>query len=284
MYMHDEEKRTTDTTVLALYLKDINKIPLLSKEEEEVFARKAAQGDKEAMDRIINANLRFVVKVAKKYYNSRISLLDLISEGNIGLITAAKRYDVTKGCRFITYAVWWIRRAILKAVCEKTRMIRVPLNRLKMLIRIEKTKEELRREGIEPNIDVIAHRLTIEKDQIQDLINIAHEYVSLDSQRNRDNDISILDQFAEDTKSQHPDDLAIDKSLHDAINEVLNKLPGRESDIIQNYFGLNGKRPMTLMELSKTHKVSRERIRQIMKKALRKLQRTCGGYLRSYLA
>lgn len=280
----DDRMRIADKTVLSLYLKEINKIPLLTKEEEEMYARKTAQGDKEAKDVLIKANLRFVVKVAKKYTNNRISLLDLISEGNIGLITAVDHYDVTKGCRFITYAVWWIRRAILKAVCEKTRMIRVPLNRLKTLIKIEKTKEELKREGIEPNIERISERLTIDKGQIEDLINISHEYVSLDSQINLNNDTSILDQLIEDTKSQHPDDLAIDKSLHDAINKVLDRLPGRESDIIVHYFGLNGKRPKTLTELSKTHQVSRERIRQIMKKALRKLQRTCGEYLRSYLA
>ena len=269
---------------LSLYLKDIKKIPLLSRQEEEMCARQAAEGDRDAKERLISANLRFVVKVAKRYHNPTLALLDLISEGNIGLMTAVERFDVTKGYRFITYAVWWIRRAILQAIFEKSRIIRVPHRRIKQLIQIEKAREELKREGSDPSLDQIGDKLGMSRQQLVEIMNTTCEYVSLDSQVFSGDDFSsVLDQLVEDKESLHPDDLAIDDSLHEAINRVLTKLSTREADIIESSFGLNGRRPMSLIELSKRYRVSRERVRQIKKRALKKLQSTSAPYLKPYL-
>ncbi len=277
-------RRIPDETALSLYLREIKKIPLLSKEDEKQCARKAAEGDQEAKEKLIQSNLRFVVKVAKKYHNPRLSLVDLISEGNIGLMTAVERFDVSKGYRFITYAVWWIRRAILQAIFEKSRIIRVPHNRIKQLVLIERTREELKREGNPPGLDAVAEKLGMEKAQLVDIINTTREYVSLESQLHSDDGSSILDHVVEDKGTRHPDDLAMDESLHESINLVLKQLSTREADIIERSFGLNGKRPMSLTELSTRYRISRERVRQIKKKALKKLQRISGDFLRPYLA
>ncbi|GAH37098.1 unnamed protein product [marine sediment metagenome] len=282
---NQKAQKNNDENILSLYLKEINKISLLSRKEEEEYARKAAQGDNEAKNKLIQANLRFVVNVAKKYQNQGLPLTDLISEGNIGLMNAIERFDVDKGFHFISYAVWWIRQAILKAICEKSRMIRLPLNRANELVQIEKVRKELQLDnGIDPEIVHIAKQLDMDKDHVAALINISRDLVSLDTPIYDEKDSSLLSDFVEDTGYKPPDDVAVDQSLRADINNLLKTLTKKEADIIQYRFGLNGRRPMSLKEIGKRYKLTKERIRQIEKKALQRLQHPSRShYLESYL-
>ena len=282
----EKVSKINDENILSLYLKEINKIPLLSRKEEEKCARKAAQGDSEAKNTLIKANLRFVVNVAKKYQNQGLPLADLISEGNIGLMNAIERFDVDKGYHFISYAVWWIRQAILKAICEKSRMIRLPLNRANELVQIEKVRKEIQTDnGSEPEIVEIARQLDMDKEHVADLINISRDLVSLDTPIYDEKDSSLLSDFIEDKGYKAPDDVAIDGSLKKDINSLLNTLTEKEADIIQYRFGLNGRRPMSLKEIGNRYKLTKERIRQIEKKALNRLQHPSRSqFLKSYMA
>jgi RNA polymerase primary sigma factor len=277
---------SSDANILSLYLAEINKIPLLTRKEEEDYARRAAKGEQLAKDNLIQANLRFVVNVAKKYQNQGLPLADLISEGNIGLMNAIDRFDVEKGYHFISYAVWWIRQAILKAICEKSRMIRLPLNRANELVQIEKVRKELQTDnGSDPELEEIARQLDMNKDHVADLINISRDLVSLDTPIYDEKDSSLLSDFVEDTGNQSPDEQMIDRSLREDINELLNTLSEKEADIIQYRFGLNGKRPMSLKEIGTRYKLTKERIRQIEKKALKRLQHPSRSqFLQSYVS
>jgi RNA polymerase primary sigma factor len=278
--------RNSDENILSIYLKEINKVPLLTRQEEQDYARRAAVGDTVAKNKLIQANLRFVVNVAKKYQNQGLPLADLISEGNIGLMNAIERFDVSKGYHFISYAVWWIRQAILKAICEKSRMIRLPLNRANELVQIEKMRKELQSGSKgDPEIHEIAKALDMKEEHVADLINISRDMVSLDTPIYDEKDSSILSDFVEDKGQKAPEDSVIDRSLQEDINTVLNTLSGKEADIIQYRFGLNGKRPMSLKEIGNRYKLTKERIRQIEKKALKRLQHPSRSHaLRSYLA
>jgi RNA polymerase primary sigma factor len=269
-----------------MYLKEINKVPLLTREEEQNFARRAADGDAAAKNKLIQANLRFVVNVAKKYQNQGLPLADLISEGNIGLMNAIDRFDVSKGYHFISYAVWWIRQAILKAICEKSRMIRLPLNRANELVQIEKMRKELQSGSKgDPEIHEIAKALDMREEHVADLLNISRDMVSLDTPIYDEKDSSILSDFVEDKDQKAPEESVIDRSLREDINTVLNTLSSKEADIIQYRFGLNGKRPMSLKEIGNRYKLTKERIRQIEKKALKRLQHPSRSHtLRSYMA
>lgn len=275
-----------DENVLSIYLKEINRIPLLTREEENHYARRAAQGDQAAKDKLVNANLRFVVNVAKKYQNQGLPLADLISEGNIGLINAIERFDVEKGYHFISYAVWWIRQAILKAICEKSRMIRLPLNRANELVQIEKARKQLQADkNVEPEVSEIAHAVSMEEDHVNDLINISRDMVSLETPVYAEKDSSLLGDFIEDQGYTHPEEEVIESSLKKDINDVLETLSEKESDIIQHRFGLNGRTPLSLKEIGDRYNLTKERIRQIEKKALKRLQhpkRT--QYLEAYTA
>ena len=287
MEKQEKERKSfnSEENVLSLYLKEINKIPLLSRLEEETLARSAAAGEQSAKDKLIRANLRFVVNVAKKYQNQGLPLADLISEGNIGLMNAIERFDVEKGYHFISYAVWWIRQAILKAICEKSRMIRLPLNRANELVQIEKVKKDLQNEqNIVSETDAIAKKLDIDREHVADLINISRELISLDTPVYSEKDSSLLGDFVED-KGQHlPDDMVIESSLRDDINSILKTLSEKESEIIQYRFGLNGQRPMSLKEIGTKYKLTKERIRQIEKKAIKRLQHPSRSHmLRAYL-
>ncbi|MDR2900294.1 MAG: RNA polymerase sigma factor RpoD/SigA, partial [Treponema sp.] len=197
------QKNQNDENSLSIYLKEINKIPLLSREDEEATARLAAKGDKAAKDKIVNANLRFVVNVAKKYQGQGLSLSDLISEGNIGLINAVEKFDVEKGYHFISYAVWWIRQSILKAICEKSRMIRLPLNRANELVQIEKAMK-LVQEGksSEEEINEIAKMLMMEPSMVANLISISRDMVSLENPVFAEQNSSTLGDFIEDEHYQ----------------------------------------------------------------------------------
>jgi len=279
------EVRQDDENILSLYLKEINRIPLLTRSEEEETASLAAKGDKTAKNRLIKANLRFVVNVAKKYQNQGLPLGDLISEGNIGLINAIERFDVTKGFHFISYAVWWIRQAILKAICEKSRMIRLPLNRANELVQIEKVRKELGGSG-RGNAEIveIARQLDMDEDHVADLINISRDLISLDTPIYDEKDSSLLSDFVVDRGYKPPHEVVVDKALQEEINLVLETLSQKEAEIIQYRFGLNGRRPMSLKEIGSRYKLTKERIRQIEKKALKRLQHPSrSSPLRAYM-
>ncbi|MFW5741864.1 MAG: sigma-70 family RNA polymerase sigma factor [Spirochaetota bacterium] len=275
-----------DENVLSIYLKEINRIPLLTREEENHYATLAEQGDEAAKRKLVQANLRFVVNVAKKYQNQGLPLSDLISEGNIGLMNAIERFDVSKGYHFISYAVWWIRQAILKAICEKSRMIRLPLNRANELVQIEKVRKEIQgRHGEEAEIRKIAETLNMDQDHVSDLINISRDLISLETPVYNEKDSSILGDFVEDEGYAQPESIVVEKALKDDINQILATLTEKESEIVQYRFGLNGRSPLSLKEIGDRYNLTKERIRQIEKKALKRLQHPSRvGRLESYIA
>ena len=275
-----------DENVLSIYLKEINKIPLLTREQENHWATLAEQGDETAKRNLVQANLRFVVNVAKKYQNQGLPLSDLISEGNIGLMKAIERFDVSKGYHFISYAVWWIRQAILKAICEKSRMIRLPLNRANELVQIEKVRKEIQgRHGEEAEIRKIAETLNMNQEHVSDLINISRELISLETPVYNEKDSSILGDFVEDEGYMAPDTQVVEKALKEDINEILLTLTEKEAEIVQFRFGLNGRSPLSLKEIGDRYHLTKERIRQIEKKALKRLQHPSRvGRLEAYIA
>jgi len=261
-----------DENVLSMYLREINRIPLLSREEENEYATRAAAGDEKAKEILAKSNLRFVVNVAKKYQNQGLPLADLIAEGNIGLLSAIDHYDVTKGYHFISYAVWWIRQAILKAICEKSRMIRLPLNRANELVQIEKARAlfegDISEEG---EIREVAKFLNMEPEHIKDIISISRELISLDAPVYDEGNSTTVGELIENEKHESPEQNAIQSSLRDDINKVLSTLTAKEREIVEYRFGLNGKRPMSLKEIGDRMHLTKERIRQIEKAALKKV-------------
>ena len=278
--VHDDEN------IISIYLKEINKIPLLTREEEDHYAREAAKGDQQAIDKLVSSNLRFVVNVAKKYQNQGMPLSDLINEGNIGLINAIERFDVDKGYHFISYAVWWIRQAILKAISEKARMIRLPLNRANELVQIEKARKQLQSgKANDPEIDEIADAVNMDRDHVASLISISQDLVSLETPVYADKGTSQLGDFIEDRDYRAPEDEAMDKSLKDDINKMLRTLSEKEADIIQYRYGLKGKTALSLKDIGDKYNLTKERIRQIEKKAIKRLQHPSrSGHLEAYTA
>ena len=262
-----------DVSSLSVYLREINKIPLLTRDEEVALARQARDGSQDAKDKLIQANLRIVVNVAKKYQNQGLTLSDLISEGNLGLITAVDKFDVDKGYHFISYAVWWIKQSILKAICEKSRMIRLPLNRANELLQIEKVKREIgsNKDG-EADIEEIADFLDMDKSRITDLINASREFVSLETPLSSDKDANTISDLMEDTKGADPEEVLINRTLQESIEDVLSTLTEKESNVIKYRFGLNGERPHSLKEIGDKYNLTKERIRQIEKKANSRLR------------
>lgn len=265
---------TNDDAVLTMYLKEINKIPLMSREEENELALKAKAGDKAAKDKIVKANLRFVVNVAKKYQGQGLDLVDLISEGNIGLITAIDKFDAEKGYHFISYAVWWIRQCILKAICEKSRAIRLPLNRANELVQIEHARKMVGSgKTEEEEISEVAEMLGMESSHVRDMININREMVSLDAQvRSDDSDSASVGDFMEDERYASPYEEIVAKTMHEDINEVLETLRPNEARVIRLRYGLDGSRPMSLKEVGDVCQLTKERIRQIEKRAIVRMQ------------
>jgi RNA polymerase primary sigma factor len=281
-----QKSSNDDENILSMYLKEINTIPLLTREEENDYARRAAKGEEYAKEKLVSANLRFVVNVAKKYQNQGLPLTDLISEGNIGLMNAIERFDVEKGYHFISYAVWWIRQAILKAICEKSRMIRLPLNRANELVQIEKARKQIQADmGEDPEIREIAKAVNMNQEHVSDLINISRDLISLETPVYAEKNASQLGDFIEDKGYKHPEEVAVDNSLKEEINEVLLSLTEKESEIIQYRFGLNGRSPLSLKDIGDRYNLTKERIRQIEKKAIKRLQHPSRSqYLESYIA
>ncbi len=279
-------KYSNDENILSIYLKEINSIPLLSREDEDKYARLAADGDKNAREILIKSNLRFVVNVAKKYQNKGIPLSDLINEGNIGLMNAIEKYDVDRGYHFISYAVWWIKQSILKSIGEKSRMIRLPLNRAGELVQIERAKKELLTEnGIDPELREIAEAVGLDEEHVRDLINISRDLVSIDNPvKSGEKESALLSDYIVDTKTPRPEDLVIDSSLKSEINKLLETLTEKEADIIEQRFGLNGLIPMSLKEIGDRYNLTKERIRQIEKKAIDRLKHVSRSqFLESYV-
>lgn len=279
-------RSSDDENILSMYLKEINRIPLLTREEETRYARAAATGDKAAKDKLVQANLRFVVNVAKKYQNQGLPLSDLISEGNIGLINAIERFDVEKGYHFISYAVWWIRQAILKAICEKSRMIRLPLNRANELVQIEKVRKDVQgSRSEEQEMRHIAKTLNMKQQHVEDLVSISRDLVSLETPVYAEKDSSQLGDFVEDEAYQSPEDALLEQSLRSDINTILKTLTPKEAEIIEYRFGLNAKTPLSLKDIGDRYHLTKERIRQIEKKALKRLQHPKrSALLQSYIA
>lgn len=265
---------TNDENILAIYLKDINRIPLLSHKEEAQLAIKAKQGDKAAKNKIVNANLRFVVNVAKKYQKHGLDLTDLISEGNIGLLIAIDKFDVTKGYHFISYAVWWIRQSILKAICEKSRSIRLPLNRANELVQIEQAKKTITGSKTEQEeFEEIASMLNMTTSHVREMVNISRDMISLDAEiNNSENDKTQIGDFYEDFRYGKPEDKVMTEAMKNDINIVLNSLRQNEADVIKMRFGLNGIKPMSLKEVGSICNLTKERIRQIEKHAISRMQ------------
>jgi RNA polymerase primary sigma factor len=256
-----------------MYLTEINRIPLLNREEEDSAARAAAQGNKAAREKLVNANLRFVVNVAKKYQGQGLPLSDLISEGNIGLLQAVDRFDSEKGYHFISYAVWWIRQAILKAICEKSRMIRLPLNRVNELMQIEKARKVVQEHNnAEVEIREIAGFLDMDRELVSDLIGISRNMISLENPVYPGQESSLLGDFIEDMQYKAPEDKAVQNALENDLEEVLESLDKKEADIIRFRYGLGNRAPMSLKEIGARFKLTKERIRQIEKKAMLRLK------------
>lgn len=263
------ERFNSEENVLRMYLNEINRIPLMTREEEDNAAKAAANGNMAARDKLIKSNLRFVVKVAKKYQGQGLSLDDLISEGNIGLISAVERYDSSLGFHFISYAVWWIRQSILQALCEKSRLIRLPANRVSDLMKIEKAKKVLheQRNG-EIEHEDIARILSMKTDQVKKVTTISKGTVSLDAKVNLGNEASELGNYIVDSRYDPPEQEAINQSLKENIETLLDTLDSKEAELIRLRFGLGKRTPMSLKELGEHFNLSKERVRQIEEKAL----------------
>jgi RNA polymerase primary sigma factor len=254
------------------YLKEISQYPLIDRAEEARLAKLIRQDDEEALNKLVRSNLRFVVSVAKKYQNQGVPLSDLINEGNFGLIRAAHKFDETKGIKFISYAVWWIRQAILQALAEQSRIVRVPLNRAGALYRIGRRTSTLLQElGREPTVDEIAEGLDVSKAEIERTLAISHTHLSLDAPMTPGEDNRLLD-YLPDQYSPGPEEEAFEHALKATIEDSLSSLKEREAKILRLYFGLDDQDPMTLEEIGEILGVTRERIRQIKEKALGRLR------------
>ncbi len=254
------------------YLQEISRYPLLDREEEVRLAREIRRGQAEALDKLVRSNLRFVVTVSKKYQNQGVPLSDLINEGNLGLIKAARKFDETKGIKFISYAVWWIRQAILQALAEQGRIVRVPLNRAGTIHRIGKRKAKLVQElGREPTVAEIAEGLDLSYEEVERTLAISRAHLSLDAPVAPGEDSRLLD-YLPDRVSRGPDEEMLEKALTEALEKALSTLRPREATILRQYFGLDNARPKSLEEIGAGLGVTRERVRQIKEQALKRLR------------
>jgi RNA polymerase primary sigma factor len=271
-------KQVTNRESISLekYLHDIAKITMISPDEEIELAQKIKLGDKAALEKLTKSNLRFVVSVAKQYQNQGLTLPDLINEGNIGLIKAAQRFDETRGFKFISYAVWWIRQSIMQAVAEQARIVRLPLNKIGGISKINRTFSQLEQlYEREPTSDEVADLLEINVSEVNDSLKISGRHFSMDAPLSSDEDSnSMLDVYADDEILFNPDNQLLNESLRNEIERSLATLSYREAEIIRLYYGINCKAPLTLEEIGETFDLTRERVRQIKEKGLRRLKHT----------
>ncbi|MAQ47814.1 MAG: RNA polymerase subunit sigma [Flavobacteriales bacterium] len=273
-----------ETASLDKYLQEIGKVDLISADEEVELAKKIKEGDEIALDKLTKANLRFVVSVAKQYQNQGLSLPDLINEGNLGLIKAAKRFDETRGFKFISYAVWWIRQSILQALAEQSRIVRLPLNKIGSINKINKTYASLeQRYEREPSADEIASVLEISANDVRESQRNSGRHISMDAPLVDGEDSNLYDVIMSG-ESPNPDDSLINDSLRTEIERSLTTLTEREADVIRLYFGLGSKHAMTLEEIGEKFDLTRERVRQIKEKGIRRLKHTSRSkILKTYL-
>ncbi|TSA30444.1 MAG: RNA polymerase sigma factor RpoD/SigA [Ignavibacteriales bacterium] len=266
------------------YLQEIGKVDLLTPDDEIELAIRIRKNDSLALEKLVKANLRFVVSVAKQYQNQGLSLGDLINEGNLGLIKAAKRFDETRGFKFISYAVWWIRQSILQALAEQSRIVRLPLNRVGALNKIGKAYSNLEQEyEREPNAHELAQELDMDISEVSDTLKIAGRAVSMDAPFNQGEENRLLD-ILENEEQPSPDFTLMSESLRSEIERALSTLSEREGEVIKLYFGLNKEHSLTLEEIGEKFNLTRERVRQIKEKAIRRLRHASRSKnLRSYL-
>ncbi|MBK8626886.1 MAG: RNA polymerase sigma factor RpoD/SigA [Saprospiraceae bacterium] len=258
---------------LEKYLQEIGKVDLLTPEEEVDLAQKIKDGDQEALERLTKANLRFVVSVAKQYQNQGLSLSDLINEGNLGLIKAAQRFDETRGFKFISYAVWWIRQSILQALAEQSRIVRLPLNKVGSLNKINRAFSELEQEfEREPSAEELAELLEIPTEEVETTLGVAARHVSMDAPFIDGEDNSLLDVLENNSTPDTDSALEYRESLRKEIERSLNTLTDRQADVIKLYFGIGIEHPMSLEDIGDRFGLTRERVRQIKDKAINKLR------------
>ncbi len=280
----NKRQNSRENQSLDKYLQEIGEVHLLVPEEEIDLARKIKKGDQLSLERLTKANLRFVVSVAKQYQNQGLSLGDLINEGNLGLIKAAKRFDETRGFKFISYAVWWIRQSILQALAEQSRVVRLPLNRVGALNKIGKAFSNLEQEfEREPSATEIAHELDMTPYEVSDTLKISGRHISMDAPFNQGEDNRLLD-VIQNEHQPSPDHILISESLKIEIERALSTLTKREAEVVRLYFGLDREHPLTLEEIGEKFDLTRERVRQIKEKAIRRLRHTSRSRsLRTYL-
>lgn len=266
------------------YLQEIGRVDLITAEVEVELAKRIKEGDQMALEKLTKANLRFVVSVAKQYQNNGLTLGDLINEGNLGLIKAAKRFDEKRGFKFISYAVWWIRQSIMQALAEQSRIVRLPLNRVASLSKISKTFSDLEQKfQREPSTEEIAEVIDVTNDEVLANLKVSGRHVSMDAPFARGEEGSLLDVLS-DVNESNPDKQLITESLRQEVQRALSTLTRREADVIGFYFGLNNNRAMTLEEIGVKINLTRERVRQIKEKATRRLRHASRTQsLRSYL-
>ena len=274
-----------ETASLDKYLQEIGRVDLITAEEEVELARKIKQGDGEALDRLVKANLRFVVSVSKQYQNQGLSLPDLINEGNLGLIKSAQRFDETRGFKFISYAVWWIRQSILQALAEQSRIVRLPLNKIGSINKINKAYAKLEQQlEREPTSDEIATNMDLLPQDVFETLRNSGRHVSMDAPLSLNDEGGSMYDVMEEKDSLSPDKQLLIDSLRQEIERSLSTLTTREADVVRLYFGLNGAQSLTLEEIGDKFDLTRERVRQIKEKAVRRLKHTSRSkLLKTYL-
>ncbi len=279
-----------DSLSLDKYLNEIGKIGLIDSAEEAILAQKIREGDQEALHKITKANLRFVISVAKQYQNQGLPLIDLINEGNVGLIKAAKRFDETKGFKFISYAVWWVRQSILQAIVEQSRLVRLPLNKIGTNNRINEAYHSFMQEfEREPSADELADLVGLSEKEVRNILRISGRHVSVDApvtnESGNGDSMTMLDTLAySGSDSDKPESELMNESLKEEVKNGLAMLSPKEVQVISAYYGLNGQQAMTLEEIGYACDLTRERVRQIKERAIRRLRKSTNrNNLRSYL-
>jgi len=267
------------------YLQEIARVSMITSEEEVILAQRIREGDQQALEKLTKANLRFVVSVAKQYQNNGLTLGDLINEGNLGLIKAAQKFDETRGFKFISYAVWWIRQSIMQALAEQSRIVRLPLNRVGTINKISKAFSALEQKfQREPSSEELAEVLEISTQEVADTMKISGRHISMDAPFVQGEENSLLDVLVSDSQEK-PDSVLMNDSLQREIKRSLATLTQRESDVISYYFGLNGESALTLEEIGLKYNLTRERVRQIKEKATRRLRHSSrSNSLKPYLS